>query len=232
MIPEPKDKLGNKKINTTSIKDGKLLYHLTPIKNLESILRNGLKSRSSLEKENFIDTANSDIIDKRKQMKLTNYIPFHFMSNGPYDGSVRKTYPDEDFAYICVYRDIIKDNCKIIVGHPLNSSVLDNVTLNNLIKNNSVDKNLDKLYDWNEGFDKINWKLMDEKDYKDRSCKQMCMSEALYLGTITYENIQCIWVPSDQVSKFEKIKKELKGKFHIDAKDFLTAENKKNKENE
>ncbi|EAJ0349253.1 DUF4433 domain-containing protein [Campylobacter lari] len=206
----------DKKTDIISAKDKKLLFHLTPIKNVESILKNGLKPRSCLNEENFEDTANPDIINKREEMGLTKYIPFHFIPNGPYDGSVRKSNPDEDFAYICVSRSTVKDNCKIIVGHPLN---------------NSTENNSDKLYNWDEGFEKKDCVSTDKRDYIDEVCKQI-MSESLYLETITHKNIQCIWVPSAQVSKFEKIKKELKGKFHIDEKDFLTAENKKNKKNE
>lgn len=210
-------------VNTKSIKDGKLLYHLTPIKNVESILRNDLKPRSELDKK-FTDTANSDIIEKREQMKLTSYIPFHFMANGPYDGRARKTHCDEDFAYICVSRETVKNDCKIIVRHPLN-----NLNPNDT---NSDTKNLYKLYDWDDGFSKIDWELMDKKDYKDKPCKQMCMSEALYSGTIKHENIQSIWIPTTQVDKFKKIKKEINGTFYINGKDFLIAENKKKKKNE
>jgi len=202
--PETKDK----KTDAISAKDKKLLYHLTPIKNVENILKEGLKPRNSLKKEDFKDTANLDIIDKRNKMGLTQYVPFHFISNGPYDGRVRKDNPNEDFAYICVSRSTIKDNCKIIVGHPLNN-------------------NSDKIYSWDEGMEEIDWTLMDKGDYTDEACKQMCMSEALYLGTITHENIQCIWVPSAQVGKCEEIKEKLNGKFYIDAKDFLMAENSK-----
>ncbi|HEC1797817.1 TPA: DUF4433 domain-containing protein [Campylobacter lari] len=217
------------KIKRVNIKDGKLLYHLTPLENLESIIRNGLKPRSNLDKEKFIDTANSDIINKRSKMKLTDYVPFHFISNGPYDGSVRKAYPDKDFAYICVSREVIKNDCKIIVGHPLNIPVLNSMILGGLKINDLIDRDSNKLYDWDKGFDKINWELMEERNYTDEACKQMCMSEALYPETITHENIQSIWIPSSEVNKFEKIKKELNGKFYIDAKDFLMAENSKNK---
>ncbi len=126
----------DKKADTISAKDKKLLFHLTPIKNVESILKNSLKPRSCLNEENFEDTANPDIINKREEMGLTKYIPFHFIPNGPYDGSVRKSNPDEDFAYICVSRSTVKDNCKIIVGHPLNNST----------ENNSTENNSGKLY--------------------------------------------------------------------------------------
>ena len=54
------------------------LHHITHIDNLESILKNGLKSRNELLSNtdiDFEDTADPDIIQKRGI--LNNYIPFH-----------------------------------------------------------------------------------------------------------------------------------------------------------
>lgn len=46
------------------IKDGKLLYHLTKLKNLESIIQNGLLSREAVLKKRllFQDVADKEII--------------------------------------------------------------------------------------------------------------------------------------------------------------------------
>ena len=43
----------------TDIKEQKLLYHLTSMNNIKSILRDGLKSRSSLNGNEFTDVADS-----------------------------------------------------------------------------------------------------------------------------------------------------------------------------
>lgn len=52
------------------------MHHITHIDNLESILKNGLKSRNELLNNiNFKDTADPEIITKRES--LNNYIPFH-----------------------------------------------------------------------------------------------------------------------------------------------------------
>lgn len=61
-------------------KNGKLLYHLTELKNLESIVRLGLVPRKVLlENEvKFEDVANPEIIIKRQELGLSEYIPFHF----------------------------------------------------------------------------------------------------------------------------------------------------------
>ena len=54
------------------IKYGKLLYHLTKLSNLDSIIENGLVSRKILEDKavTFADVADHDIMDKRKRFGL------------------------------------------------------------------------------------------------------------------------------------------------------------------
>ena len=85
----------------TPPKDGKLLWHLTPLKNLESIFQNGLLSRKKLAemKENFLDVADHDILDSRSKFGLEHYIPFHFMQKTPFAGGVMKKHKDEEFIY-------------------------------------------------------------------------------------------------------------------------------------
>ena len=113
----------NKPVNP---KNGKLLYHITTIENLEKILEDKkLKSRSELDSANFNDTANHEILEKRKAANLDEYVPFHFFANGPYDGSVRKANPNTSFAYIRVLRETIKPECGIIAGHPLNNEKIE-----------------------------------------------------------------------------------------------------------
>ena len=59
------------------IKDQKLLYHLTDIDNIPSILKDGLMPRAEL------NGADSDIIESREGLGLENYVPFHFFANNP-----------------------------------------------------------------------------------------------------------------------------------------------------
>ena len=61
-------------------KDGKLLYHLTKLSNLDSIIQNGLMSRRDLECKGllFEDVADPEILVKRNCYGLDRYIPFHF----------------------------------------------------------------------------------------------------------------------------------------------------------
>ena len=61
-------------------KEGKLLYHLTELKNLESIIDFGLVPRKILRENTvtFGDVADPEIIRKRESLGLDGYIPFHF----------------------------------------------------------------------------------------------------------------------------------------------------------
>lgn len=196
----------NKPVNP---KDGKLLYHMTPIKNLKGIFKDGkLRPRSELDSANFNDTANHEILDKRKAANLDEYVPFHFFMNGPYDGSVRKAHPNDSFAYICVSREKIKEECSIIVGHPLNHETID-------IKN------------WDDGMELIDWDLMAQRNYQDDECKQMCMSEAVHKGSLSIECVQSIRVPKKYIDKLKKIKVKKNFGFYADEDDNLLAENEK-----
>lgn len=196
----------NKPVNP---KDGKLLYHMTPIKNLKGIFKDGkLKPRSELDETSFNDTANHEILDKRKAADLDKYVPFHFFMNGPYDGSVRKAHPNDSFAYICVSREKIKEECGIIVGHPLNNEKIE-------------------IKKWDDGMALIDWSLMEERDYHDEECKQMCMSEAVHKGALSLECVQSIRVPKKYVGRLDVIKKSLGLRFYADEDDNLLAENEK-----
>ena len=125
-----------------NIKTSKLLYHLTRLSNLDSILEHGLVSRK-LVKDNdvrFFDIADQEIISKRTELGLDEYTPFHFHPYSSFDVAVKSTYSDEEFIYICITRGLAKDNnFKILPRHPLNN-----------------EENY-QLYDYDEGFEAIDW---------------------------------------------------------------------------
>ncbi|MFC0180136.1 DarT ssDNA thymidine ADP-ribosyltransferase family protein [Thorsellia kenyensis] len=62
----------------TDIKYKKLLYYLTSLNNLSSILKNRLIPRAQLNQ--FHDIEDQGIIKNRKKHKLENYVPFHWFS--------------------------------------------------------------------------------------------------------------------------------------------------------
>ena len=88
-----------------SIRDKKLLYHLTLIDNLPSIIRNGLLSRNMLKRQQieFPDVADSDIIRKRGAT-LGDYIPFHFHQRSRFDYAINSKYFLKNLIYLCVQR--------------------------------------------------------------------------------------------------------------------------------
>jgi len=143
----------------TSIKNKKLLYHLAALKNMESILKDGLKPRSLLS--SFKDVAEQDIINFRNQNGISDCIPFHFFKGTPFAGAVQKRYPEEEFVYITIHRNIArKYNFKIIPMHPIHMNPF-------------------QLFDFNEGMEEINWDLMDKRDYSIYECKEVCMAECI-----------------------------------------------------
>lgn len=73
-----------------NVKQGKLIYHLTKLSNLDSILELGLLPREDMLKKNisFDDVANKEIITKRSMLGLNKYTPFHFHPFSSFDVAV------------------------------------------------------------------------------------------------------------------------------------------------
>lgn len=167
-----------------SIQEGKLLYHLTPLENIELILKDGLKSRAQLE-DGFKDIAEPDIIKFRKENGITKGIPFHFFHGTPFAGQVQKTHNHLEFVYITIHRDTAKNNdFKIFPTHPKHMAK-------------------PKAYDYKEGMKIIDWKLMDLRDYSITECKEVCMAECIapykYIKSGAFHSII---VKSDETKKY------------------------------
>lgn len=171
-------------------KDGKLIYHLTSLDNLESIFTNGLLCRENLK--DFIDVADKDIIEHRKEKELNNFVPFHFFALNPFDGKVQKVHDKKKFVLITLERTYAKKNgFKILVKHPL--SLIDCT-----------------LLDYYDGFKNIDWDKMNERDYLDNDCKETCMAECLTDKKIDAKDFYAIFVPDEET---KKIVEELRDKF-------------------
>lgn len=156
------------------IQTGKLLYHLTDIKNLDSILADGLKPRSELT--GFTDVADPEILEKRKKLKLEEQVPFHFFGRNPFDGGVQVANPDKDFVLITVTRALARNNnWKVIPRHPLAD---DDIT----------------LMDYDDGFAAIDWAKMNERKYTDSESKSVCMAECLSPSTVASNRFFSIYV--------------------------------------
>ncbi len=173
-------------------KDAKLLYHLTRLDNLDTILEHGLLSRKAVRnmKIGFSDIANKDIISKRTELGLDDYIPFHFHPYSSFDVAVKTTYLDEEFVYICITRQIAKDyNFKVLPKHPL-----------------SIDECM--LLEYDEGIATIDWDIMHTIGTDDDYAKNVKMAECLTDLIIPAEAFQSICVRNDDIKKIveEKLK--------------------------
>ncbi|EPQ5269410.1 DarT ssDNA thymidine ADP-ribosyltransferase family protein [Klebsiella aerogenes] len=162
------------------IETQQLLYHLTSLANLPSILANGLMSRFDLDGD-FEDVADAEILEGREKYNLHKMVPFHFFAKNPFDGSVIYHNPKKQFCLITVRRDFAKKyKWKIIPTHPLSTS----------------DKF--ELCDYEDGFAKINWDLMNERDYSNSKCKSVCMAECLSPTTVKSDYFFSIFVKDDK----------------------------------
>ncbi len=169
-----------------NVQDGKLLYHLTKLKNMRAIIEDGLCSRKSLNKRNlqFYDVADAKIINKRKELGLDQYIPFHFHPYSAFDNAVKNTYEKEKFVYICIKRAFAEyNNFKILVSHPLS-------------KEDCI------LYDYKEGIERIDWDTMKTKGRNDSYAKNVKMAECITKKRIPAELFQCVYVPDSDTKKY------------------------------
>ncbi len=90
-----------------NVKNTKLLYHLTALENLESIIEHGLLPRKSMLEAGLIfnDVASTNIISKRTLLGLDKYTPFHFHPYSSFDVAVKREYANTDFIYLCILRE-------------------------------------------------------------------------------------------------------------------------------
>jgi len=177
-----------------TIGDKKLLYHLTALENLESILQHGLQPRCELNNDEFNDVADSEILNSRANHNLDRYVPFHFFAKNPFDYGVQRAYPKDDFVLIAVQREIARNKRWLIVPtHPLAEEGY-------------------QLCDYDAGFAAIDWDLLEERDYDDRACKVACMAECLSPDSVPSSLFFSIYVQNIQA---ESAVNELIGKYNV-----------------
>lgn len=178
----------------TDIKDQKLLYHLTLLSNLPSILEHGLKPRCQLN--TFDDIADQNIIANREIFDLDQFVPFHWFTKNPFDGRVQCDI-NRPFVLIAVYRTLAKrENWRVIPQHPLANTK-------------------PEMLDYEEGMATIDWEKMNERDYRDDYCKSVCMAECLSPRVIMPSDFALIYAPTSEVE--EIIESEL-GRLAISVK--------------
>lgn len=164
------------------IKNGKLLYHLTKLSNLDSIIQNGLLSRRELLERNsyFSDVADQEIIKKRHLFDLDKYIPFHFHPYSSFDVAVKNKYSNDDFIYLCIKREYaLKHGFLILLRHPLSGES-------------------PALYKYSEGIQKIDWDKMEHSSTESDEIKNIRMAECLASNVISFEDLCCLYVKNDK----------------------------------
>lgn len=162
-------------------KNQNLLYHLTKLSNLKSIIDHGMLPRRKVieQRLGFGDIADAQIISKRQELGLDIYTPFHFHPYSAFDVVVKHKYQNEDMIYLCITRRKAQlDNYKILPKHPLSVSEC-------------------QLYNYEEGFEKIDWETLQEKNRLDGYAKQVKMAECLTEKTIYINEFYCMYVKSD-----------------------------------
>lgn len=130
---------------------------------MEDIINNGLLPRRVLLEngQNFDDIADPQIINKREELDLDQFTPFHFHPYSAFDVAVKNTYPEDKFVYICIKRALAEFNdFKILIKHPLSQG--DCV-----------------LYDYAEGISKIDWDTMERAGTTDEYSRNVKMAECL-----------------------------------------------------
>lgn len=166
-----------------SIKEGKLLYHLTTLDVLESIIEYGLLSREELNTRqiSFVDTANHEILFGRDRLGLSNYIPFHFHIHTDYDTYVKNNH-DKEFIYLCIHRNYARaKGFYILPVHPTSTEQ-------------------PQLYKYDKGIDLIDWDTMELRQGEtpnDRYRRQVRMAECLSPFSIPIYDFQSIIVKNE-----------------------------------
>ena len=165
------------------VEDGKLLYHLTAVENLEAIFTRGLCSRVKLELLGLShkEIADSDILKGREIWHLDTYVPFHFLAKNPFSASVINSHPDTRFCFIMVYRILARERgFKIITSHPL--------------ANHQWTKDAVQLLDYDKGIREIDWEAMNKKDFSNSDYKAVSMAECLSHESISPQDFHSIAV--------------------------------------
>lgn len=176
-------------------RDKKLLYHLTKVNNMESIINCGLLPRKYLLEHDMLfgDVADPQIINKRVKLRLDKYVPFHFHPYSAFDVAVKNTYSTEKLVYICIKRALAEFNdFKILIKHPLSQQEC-------------------VLYDYIEGINNIDWDTMEKTGTTDEYSRNVKMAECLTDKCIPAELFQCVYVPDEETRLYIENLFEKKG---------------------
>ncbi len=164
----------------------KLLYHLTRLDNMMSIIEKGLLSRAAVGalRIGYCDIADREIISRRVKLGLDKYIPFHFHPYSAFDVAVKKSHPDGKFVYITIKRELAAlAGFKVLIKHPL-----------------SLEECV--LYEYAEGIARMDWDTLEKTGMDDQYSKNVKMAEVLSDRSISASLIQCVYVPDEWTKEY------------------------------
>lgn len=197
-----------------NIRSGKLLYHLTKIDNLESILNTGLLSRRDLEESNkkFKEISDKSIVKLSKDLQLDKFVPFHFSPYTSFDNVDREKFSD-NLIYICVDRECAKKNdFKIIPRKADNFKEVD-------------------LLSFNEGIEEIEWKYMGKCYDCNDEIREIRGAECVTENNVSVDDVFGIYVKSQETGKKVRQllkKKNIKADIYVDViPEFFTFDARK-----
>ena len=168
-------------------KRNKLLYHITALDNLKSIFEFGLLSRSDVLSHNLLqkNVADETIIKKRKELRIIQYIPFHFFEKTAFTGAVYNSHPKTTFCVIAIRRSLAElNNFLICTAHPLSENPVA------------------RILPYKTGFDAIDWVSLEKRDYSDERSKNAGMAECLATSPISPLSFQSIAVPNEKIKEW------------------------------
>lgn len=178
-----------------SVRDGKLLYHVTALENLENIFSYGLLSRPDAESKGLLkkSVAREDILERRQEMGILQYVPFHFFEKTPFTHTVYESHSDTTFCVIAIRRAFAqRNNFKICTAHPLSENPKA------------------EILDYNEGIKRISWESIDvDWDKINQGLARLTdkddnarMAECLALSPVLPQDFQSIYVPTEAIKSY------------------------------
>ena len=125
--------------------------------------------------------------EESSPVKYSNIWRYSKSGDYPYtafDLAVKKQHANDEMMYICIRRELARrNNFKVLPKHPLSLEDC-------------------QLYDYEEGFKRIDWDTMAKVGLTDPDSKQTKMAECLSAKVIPVDCFQCFYVPSEQSKEF------------------------------
>jgi hypothetical protein len=171
------------------------IFHFTDIRNLDSIIMNGLLCTNLKDAQNIThkNIANMTIQERRAKMEVTcgkggvvhDYVPFYFTSKNPMLlGVLNKKNTDQPFIiYLCLKIERLEKDDAVFTDASANTDIPPNFYSDTV--------NLNKL-DWGL-IDSKNWAFNDDERHKK-------MAEALIFNRVGIEETDAIVVYNNRVA--------------------------------